>query len=127
MTETNMQAARETPRLDDYLISFFGGAVFGGTLWAVAAGIVKIIQATAPPGINLLQTITRMGLVPPPGLDLSGITIVLNPISPETGFTLLGTFISLLGIVEAAYVWVPILIGVITGYAMYRRLLKLPS
>ncbi|MCH7480116.1 MAG: hypothetical protein IIC79_01865 [Chloroflexi bacterium] len=107
--ESEIQAVDPAPRLDDYLISVLGGFVMGVTAWALAFGVFAVIQAAAPPGINILDTITAMKLVPPPGIDLSQITITIP--------------IPKIKVIGYIFVAVPILFGLLAGWIGYRKVL----
>ena len=113
--ESEIQAAKPTPRLDDYFISLLGGLLLGATAWALAFGVVAIIHATAPPGINVLDVITGLKMVPPPGIDLSQITITLTLPKSEPIIT----------IINVAFVAVPIVFGLLVGWIGYRKVLKM--
>ena len=109
--ESEIQAVKPEPHIADYFISLLGGVVVGATAWALAYGFVAIIQAAAPPGINILDTIIAMKLVPPPGVDLSQVTISLPiPKSP---------------LIDIVFVAVPILFGLLAGWIGYRKVLKM--
>ena len=109
--ESDIQSVKPAPRLDDYIISLLGGLFLGATAWALAFGLVVVIKAAAPPGINILDVITGMKLVPPPGLDLSKITITLS--LPESQ------------IINIAFVATPIFFGLVAGWIGYKKVLKL--
>ncbi|MCH7663321.1 MAG: hypothetical protein IH859_05555 [Chloroflexi bacterium] len=109
--ESEIQAVDPAPRLDDYLISVLGGFVVGVTAWVLAFAVVAVVQAAAPPGINILDTITAMKLAPPPGVDLSQITITI-PIPKFNG-------------IDYIFVAVPILFGLLAGWIGYRKVLKM--
>jgi len=109
--ESEIEAVKPAPGLDDYFISLLGGLIVGASAWALAFGVVAIIQAAAPPGINILDTITSMKLAPPPGIDLSQITIKLDLPKSRS--------------ISIAFVVIPILFGLLAGWIGYRRVLKM--
>ena len=120
--ESEIQAVEPAPRLDDYLISVLGGFVMGVTAWALAFGVFAVIQAAAPPGINILETITAMKLAPPPGIDLSQITITI-PIPTSQVIKITENFS--LDIIKIIFVAVPILFGLLAGWIGYRKVLEM--
>ena len=111
MMESEIQAIKPAPRFDDYFISLLSGLIVGATAWALAFGVVAIIQAAAPPGINMLETIAAMKLVPPPGIDLSPYTLTLA--------------IQRTQVIDIVFVAVPILFGLLAGWIGYRKVLQM--
>lgn len=109
--ESEIQAIEPERHLDDHIISLFGGLVFGSTAWALAFGLVAIIKAAATKGINVLDVITDVKLVPPPGIDLSNINISFT--LPESQ------------ILDIAFIVIPILFGVVVAWISYRKILNL--
>ena len=120
--ESEIQADEPPPQFDDYLISVIGGFVLGVTIWALAFGVVAVIQAAAPPGINILDSISALKLVPPPGIDISKITITI-PI-PTSQVIKITENISL-DIIKIIFVAVPILFGLLAGWIGYRKVLEM--
>lgn len=110
--ESEMQTVETRPGLDDYLISLIGGLSLGATAWALAFGALAVIQAAASDGINVLDVIAGVKMVPPPGIDLSQITIKL-PSLPESQF------------LNVAFVAVPIIFGLFVGWLSYRKVLTM--
>lgn len=109
--ESEIQVVEPPPQLNDYLISVLGGLVLGVTAWAFAFGVVAVIQAAAPPGINILDSISALKLVPPPGIDLSQITITI----PLPKFNGIGYI----------FLAIPILFGLLVGWIGYRKVLEM--
>jgi len=109
--ESEMQIESSSNNFSDHFISFLGGLVVGSVAWAAGFALVTFIKASAPPGLNLLETLTSMKLVPPPGIDLSNINIVIPlPGSPA---------------INIAFVVVPLLFGAVVALISYKRILNL--
>ncbi|MDH5507692.1 MAG: hypothetical protein OEZ02_10775 [Anaerolineae bacterium] len=115
MTDTNMQAADQAPKVDDHIISLLGGLIMGIFAWAALFALVAFIKSLAPPGMILVETIKDFKLLPPPGIDLSNVKIVITPLeNPQV-----------MQVVNIIQSYGLVVVGLIVSSVYYRKLIKL--
>lgn len=109
---SEMQEEQPKVELYDHIISLFGGLFIGAVAWAVSVAGVVFIKSASSTGVNLLEVLDGMKMVPPPGIDLTFVGIKL-PEMPESVM------------IDMTMLWVPILIGLVVASISYRKVLNL--